>query len=57
MLDRDIETFIADGNSDCEPFEWTATADEIIDKVRRITSRMEQLINATEFGDVTGHAA
>jgi hypothetical protein len=34
-----------------------ATADEIIDKVRSITARMEQLINATEVGDVTRQTA
>jgi hypothetical protein len=56
-LNRDIETFIADYNSDCEPFEWTVTADEIIDKVRSITARMEQLINATEVGDVARQTA
>lgn len=51
-LNRDIEAFIADYNSDYEPFEWTVNADGIINKVRSITARMEQLINATEIGDV-----
>jgi transposase len=56
-LNRDIEAFIADYNSDCKPFEWTATADEILDKVRSVTARMEQLINATEIGDVARQTA
>jgi hypothetical protein len=34
-----------------------ATADDIIDKVQRVTARMEQLFNAVEIGDVVRAAA
>ncbi|MGH4016008.1 MAG: hypothetical protein ACRDSL_19215 [Pseudonocardiaceae bacterium] len=40
-----------------DPITWTATADEIIDKVRAITSRMEALMRATEIDDVACQAA
>lgn len=56
-LNREIEAFVKQWNSDCKPFEWTATADEIIDKVRAVTARMEALLHATEIGDVASQAA
>ncbi len=52
-----IESFVKHWNSDCAPIVWTATADEILDKVRTITSRMEALLRATEIDDVAGRAA
>jgi hypothetical protein len=39
------------------PIKWTATADEIIDKVRSIIAHVEQLNRASEIGDVTRQAA
>src|SRR5215510_12356728 len=57
ILMNDIESFVANWNSDCVPIKWTATADEIIDKVRSITSHMERLTRASEIGDVTRQAA
>jgi hypothetical protein len=33
------------------------TADEILDKVRVVTSHMEALLRATEIDDVAGRAA
>jgi len=51
-LTKDIEMFVADWNTDCSPFEWTATADEIIEKVRSVAAQMERLLRATEIGDV-----
>jgi transposase len=57
VLIKDIESFVANWNSDCAPIEWTATADEIIDKVRSITAHMERLTRASEIDDVAGHAA
>jgi hypothetical protein len=51
------ESFANHWNDDCAPFEWTATADEIIEKVKTITARMERLANAVEIGDVTRSAA
>jgi transposase len=56
-LVNDIESFTGHWNDDCTPIKWTATADEIIDKVRSVTSRMEKLVHATEINDVTGQAA
>jgi hypothetical protein len=56
-LNREIEAFVKQWNSDCKPFEWTATADEIIDKVRTVTARMEALLHAAEIGDVARQAA
>jgi transposase len=52
-----IKRFTADWNADARPFKWTATADEIIDKVRAVTSRMSKLLGATEIGHVIPHAA
>lgn len=51
-VDKAIKRFAADWNTDARPFKWTATADEIIDKVRAVSSRMEQLLGATEIGHV-----
>jgi transposase len=56
-LDREIEAFVKRWNSDCKPFTWTATAEEIIDKVRAITAHMEALLRATEIEDVACRAA
>jgi hypothetical protein len=56
-LVNDIESFTEYWNDNCAPINWTATADDIIDKVRSITSRMERLVNATEINDVTRQAA
>jgi transposase len=57
VLNNAIESFANHWNDDCAPFEWTATADEIIEKVKTITARMERLANAVEIGDVTRSAA
>ena len=57
VLINDIESFVANWNSDCVPITWTITADEIIDKVRSITSHMVRLTRASEIDDVAGHAA
>jgi transposase len=57
VLTKAIESFAANWNNDCEPIKWTATADDILDKVRSITSTMERLTLATEISDVTRQAA
>ena len=57
VLNKAIESFVEHWNSDCQPVTWTATAEEIIDKVRTITSRMDALMPATEIDDVAGQAA
>ena len=56
-LNKAIESFVEHWNSDCAPIVWTATAEEILDKVRTVTSRMETLLRATEIDDVARHAA
>ncbi|MGH3907491.1 MAG: hypothetical protein ACRDTE_25440 [Pseudonocardiaceae bacterium] len=57
VLNKEIESFVKHWNSDCGPVRWTATAEEIIDKVRTITSRMDALLRATEIDDVADRAA
>ncbi|MCA1704270.1 MAG: IS630 family transposase, partial [Actinobacteria bacterium] len=56
-LNKEIESFTEHWNSDCAPITWTATAEEIINKVRTITSHMEALLRATEITDVAHQAA
>ncbi len=57
VLNKEIEAFVQHWNSDCKPITWTATAEEIISKVRTITARMETLMRATEIDDVADQAA
>lgn len=57
ILNQEIEAFVKHWNSDCPPITWTATAEEIIDKVRAVTSHMEALLRATEIDNVAHHAA
>ena len=52
-----IKRFTADWNADARPFQWAATADEIIEKVRAATRRIAKLLRATENGHVVGRAA
>ena len=56
-LNKAIESFVEHWNSDCGPIAWPATAEEILDKVRTVTSRMEALLRATEIDDVARRAA
>ncbi len=57
VLNHAIRSFVADWNADPKPFQWTATADEILEKVRAVTSRMAQLLGATEIGHVVEQVA
>ncbi len=57
VLNKAIESFVEHWNSDCQPIKWSATAEEIISKVRTITSRMEALLSATEIDDIARQAA
>jgi transposase len=57
VLNWEIESFVKRWNSDCKPIKWTATAEEIINKVRVVTARMEALLRATEIDDVASQAA
>ena len=56
-LNREIESYVKHWNSDGKPIKWTATAEEIIDKVRAVTARMEALPHATEIDDAARQAA
>jgi len=55
VLNQAVRQFAASWNADCKPFRWTVTADEIIEKVRVVTSRVAQLLSATEIGHVVAH--
>lgn len=57
VVNKAIKLFAAEWNADARPFRWTATAEEIIDKVRAVTRRMDQLIGATEIGRVIPRTA
>ena len=57
VLVRDIRAFTEHWNSDCQPFEWTVTAEDILQKVKVITSNMARLENAVVITDVTERAA
>ncbi len=57
VLNKAIESFAEHWNSDCKPIKWTATAEEILDKVHAITSHMEALLRATDINDVARQAA
>jgi putative transposase len=35
-----IDHFVASHNQDCKPFQWTATADSILEKLQRLCSRI-----------------
>ena len=56
-LNREIESFVMHWNSDGKPIKWTATAEEILGKVRAVTARMEALLRAVEIDDVANQAA
>ncbi len=51
-LNNAIKRFTAAWNAAARPFRWAATADEILEKVRAVTSRMARLLGATEIGHV-----
>jgi transposase len=57
MLNHEIMQFATAWNARARPFQWTATADEIIEKVRDVASRMARLLGATEIGHVIKWAA
>jgi transposase len=45
VLIKRIHDYIAHWNSDAEPFVWTATADEILAKVRLVQSNIKKLLD------------
>jgi len=56
-LNNAIKRFAAAWNAAARPFRWAATADEILEKVRAVTSRIARLLGATEIGHVIPRAA
>jgi len=44
VLIRTIEDYVAAWNTDAEPFTWTATADEILAKVRWVHTEVRKLL-------------
>jgi transposase len=57
VLARDILAFTEHWNADCQPFEWTVTAEDILQKVKVISSNMARLERAVVITDVTAQAA
>ena len=45
VLIKRIQNYIAHWNSNAEPFVWTATADEILAKVRLVQASIKKLLN------------
>lgn len=43
ILIKAITDYVRQWNTDCKPFEWTATADEILDKVRMIQAQVRAI--------------
>jgi transposase len=50
-----INRYVADWNSDCKPFMWTATAEEITAKVRWVESEVRRMTKAREIKTITRH--
>ncbi|MFG2045240.1 hypothetical protein [Dactylosporangium sp. NPDC048998] len=40
-----IRDYVAHWNTDAKPFTWTATADEILAKVRWVQTKFKQLVD------------
>ncbi|SFQ23258.1 putative transposase [Pseudomonas borbori] len=40
QLVQRIDHFVTSYNSNCKPFRWTATADEVLAKLHRLCSRI-----------------
>ncbi|MCA1671919.1 MAG: hypothetical protein LC799_06840, partial [Actinobacteria bacterium] len=57
VLNKEIEPSIKHWNNDSAPITWTTTAEEIINKVRTLTSHMDALMRAAEITDVTHQGA
>ena len=55
QLIETINRYIADWNSDCSPFKWKATAEQIIAKVRWVASEVQKMMGAREISTITGH--
>jgi hypothetical protein len=45
VLAKQIRDYITHGNTSATPFTWTATADEIIAKVRLIETNIKKLVD------------
>ena len=45
VLIKRIKDYIAHWNDDAKPFEWTATADEILAKVKIVQANVKKLVD------------
>ena len=45
VLTTQIRNYIATWNTDAKPFMWTATADEILTKVRLVQANIKKLVD------------
>ena len=45
VLIKRIKDYIAHWNGDAKPFEWTATADEILAKVKIVEANVKKLVD------------
>jgi len=56
LIDR-IRRYVAHWNADATPFTWTATADEILAKVRWVQTNVKQLVanNSNNTNRITRH--
>ena len=45
VLIKRIKDYIAHWNKDAKPFEWTATADEILAKVKIVQANVKKLVD------------
>ena len=45
VLIKRIKDYIAHWNEDAKPFEWTATADEILAKVKIVQANVKKLVD------------
>jgi transposase len=55
-LNHAIKRFVVAWNANARPFQWVATADEILEKVRAVSRRMAKLLGATEIGHVVSQS-
>ncbi|RPK58915.1 hypothetical protein EES43_19250 [Streptomyces sp. ADI96-02] len=46
VLVKQIRDYISSWNQEAKPFTWTATADEVLAKVRLIKTNVKKLVNS-----------
>ncbi len=55
LLTAAMHRYIPDWNEDCQPFEWTATTEQIIAKVRWVESEVWKVTRTREAKTITGY--